>query len=52
MAKTRITIVLTTDKLLRLRKIQSKVIASGKSYSMSQCVEDHLVLRSIKKVEG
>ncbi len=53
MTKERITIVLPPDKIVRLRKIQSKVILeTNKGYSMSKCIEDHLVLTRSKKVES
>jgi len=53
MTKERITIMIPIEKLIKLRRIQSKVIAeTSKTYSLSKCIEDHLVLRSNKKNES
>lgn len=52
MTKERITIVLPPEKIIRLRNIQAKVIVdTKKGYSMSRCIEDHLILKPRSKKE-
>ena len=49
MTKERITIVLPPEKIVKLRLLQSRIIAkTGKGYSMSRCIEDHLILKNSK----